>query len=84
MPLSMPLPLPRITRESPDGLNDRCRGFSSDSEVVQESPRESLFKDRYFVTGIGSGIGSGIAKRFKAPALNIFHYIKDICFWHLN
>ncbi len=48
-------------KESPDALNDRCRWFSSDSEVVQESPRESLFKDRYFV----SGIGSGIAKRSK-------------------
>ena len=35
--------------------------------MVKESPRESLFKDRYFV----SGIGSGIAKRFKDPALAI-------------
>ena len=45
---------------------------ASDSEVVQESPRESLFKDRYFV----SGIGSGIAKRFKDSALINFtcHY----------
>ena len=31
--------------------------------MVQESPRESLFKDRYFVSGIDAGIGSGIAKR---------------------
>ncbi len=38
---------------------------ASDSEVVQESPRESLVKDSYFV----SGIGSGIAKRFKDPVL---------------
>ncbi len=37
---------------------------AGDSEVVQESPRESLLKDRYFV--------SGIAKRFKDPALVIF------------
>ena len=33
----------------------------SDSQVVQES----LFEDRYFVSGIG------IAKRFKDPALVI-------------
>jgi len=39
-----------------------------DSEVVQESPRESLFKDRYFVSGRGIGSGSGIAKLFKDPA----------------
>ncbi len=60
----------RITRESPDALNDQCWWYSSDSEVVQESPRESLFKDRYFVRGIGisSGIGSCIAKWFKDPA----------------
>ncbi len=44
-------------------LNDQCRWFSSDSEVVQESPRESLFKDRYFVSR------RGIAKRFKDPVL---------------
>ena len=61
----MPLPMPRIARESPDALIDRCRRFSSDSEVVQDPPEESLFKDRYFV----SGIGTGIAKRFKEPAL---------------
>ena len=36
-----------------------------DSEVVQESPRESLFKGRYFV----SGTSIGIAKRFKDPAM---------------
>ena len=36
------------------------------SEVVQESPRESLFKDRYFVSG--HGIGSGSTKRPKDPA----------------
>ena len=41
---------------------------ASDSEVFKESPRESLFKDRYFVSGIGSCIGSGIAKRSKDPA----------------
>ncbi len=35
--------------ESPAALNDRCHWSSSDSEVVQESPRESLFKDCYFV-----------------------------------
>ena len=39
---------------------------AGDSEVVQESPRESLFKDRYFVSW--RGIGSRIAKRFKDPA----------------
>ncbi len=38
---------------------------AGDSQVVQESPRESLFKDCYFV----SGIGSGIAEEFKDPAL---------------
>ena len=36
---------------------------AGDSQVVQESPRQSLFKDRYNVSG--RGIGSGIAKRFK-------------------
>ena len=45
-----------------DALNDRCREFSSDSIVVQESPRESLFKDRYFVCGIGSGIAKDDVK----------------------
>ncbi len=39
-----------------------------DSLVVQESPSKSLFKDCYFVIGIGSGIVSGIAKQFKDPA----------------
>ena len=63
-----------ITRESPAALIDRCRWFSSDSEVVQESPRESLFKDCYFVSGCG--IGSGIAKRFKDPA--------QVNFWDLT
>ena len=53
-----------ITRESPAAPYDRCRWFSSDSEVVQES----IFKDRYFVNGIGSDNGSGIAKLFKDPA----------------
>ncbi len=43
---------------------------AGDSEAIPESPRESLFKDLYFV----SDIGSGIAKRFKDPALN---YEKD-------
>ncbi len=41
---------------------------ASDSQViqvVQESPIELLFKDRYFV----SGIGSELAERFKDPAL---------------
>ena len=41
---------------------------ASDSLVVQESPRELLFKDRYFVSGRGIGRGSGIVKRFKDPA----------------
>ncbi len=40
---------------------------AGDSEAIPESPRESLFKDLYFVSGIG---GSGVAKRFKDPALN--------------
>ncbi len=72
MPLPMPLPMPRIPRELLDAIGDQCRWFSSDYLVVQESPRESLFKDRYFV----SGIGSGIAKRFKDSALINFtcHY----------
>ncbi len=69
----MPLPLPtsllprkhvslnhfQIYRESPDALNNQA----GDYEVVQESPRKSLFKDRYFV--------SGIAKRFEDPSLII-------------
>ncbi len=40
--------------------------------VVQESPRESLFRDRYFV----SGIGSGIAKRSKDPAQHNINYMQ--------
>ncbi len=39
-----------------------------DSEVVQESTRETLFKGRYFVSGRDIGSGSSIAKRFKDPA----------------
>ena len=39
---------------------------AGDFLVVQESPRESLFKDSYFVSG--RGIGSVIAKRFKDQA----------------
>ena len=39
---------------------------AGDFQVVQESPIESLFKDRYFA----SGTRLGIAKRFKDPALN--------------
>ena len=35
---------------------------AGDSQVVQESSRESLFKDRYFVSGIDA------TKRFKDPA----------------
>ena len=42
----------------------------SESVVVQESPRESLIKDSYFVSGRGIGSGSGIVKRFKDPALD--------------
>ena len=56
-----------MTIESLAALNVRCWLSSSDSEVVQESTRESLFKDRYFVSG--RGIGSGIDKQFKDPAL---------------
>ena len=41
------------------------------SLVVQESFRESLFKNRYFV----SGIGSGITKRFKYPAQDKLTYL---------
>ncbi len=33
---------------------------AGDSQVVQKSPRESLFKDCYFVSGINSGIGISI------------------------
>ena len=44
---------------------------TGDSEVVQESPRESLFKDRYFVSGRGIGSGNGIAKRFIDSAQGI-------------
>ena len=45
---------------------------AGDPEVVQESPRESLFKDRYFVSRRGIGSGRGIAKRFKDPAHQAF------------
>ncbi len=51
---------------------------ASDSEVVQESSGESLFKDRYFVSRCGIDNGSGIAKRFKDPAdvsNRIFQYL---------
>ena len=41
---------------------------AGDPQVVQESPRESLFKYRYFVSGRDIGSGSGIAKRIKDPA----------------
>ena len=41
---------------------------AGDSEVVQESPRESLCKDRYFVSGRDIASGSGIAKWFKDRA----------------
>ncbi len=46
--------------------------LKGDSEEVQESPRESQFKDGYFVSGRGIGSVSGIAKRFKDPALIVF------------
>ncbi len=75
----MPLPMPLLpikhgyfksfSRESLAALKDRCRRFSNDSKVVQESTSESLFKDRYFVRGRGIGSGSGIATRFKDPTL---------------
>ena len=42
---------------------------AGDSLIVEESPSESLFKERYFVSGRGIRSGSGIAKRFKDPAL---------------
>ncbi len=47
---------------------------AGDTQVIQESFRESVFKDHYFVSGIEAGIGSCIAKRFKdqAPKSNIF------------
>ncbi len=32
--------------------------------ITRKSPRESLFKDRYFVSGRGIGSDSGIATRF--------------------
>ncbi len=47
---------------------------ASDSEVVQESLLN--FKDRYFLSGIGSG--SGIAKRFKDPAQTTVRSLKEI------
>ena len=53
---------------------------AGDSEVVQESPRESLFKDRYLVSERGIGSGSGMAKRFKDPArvtIHIHSYIDN-------
>ncbi len=46
---------------------------AGDSEVIQESPRESLFKDCYFVSGRDIGSGSGITKRFKDQALFLFY-----------
>jgi len=67
MLLSLPIPLlarkygslynfPESHRESLENYRTRQMIDASDSEVVQESPRESLFKDCYFVSGIGSGI----------------------------
>ncbi len=54
---------------------------ADDPLAVQESPRESLLKDSYFVSGRVIGIGSGIAKRFKDPALLFWNkgHI-DFCF----
>ncbi len=57
-------------RESPPSLNDRCWWFFSDSEVVQESHRESLFRYRFFVSSCGIDSGSCIGKRFKDTALD--------------
>ena len=37
--------------------------------VSQTTYMEKLFNDRYFLSGSGIGIGSGIAKGFKDPAL---------------
>ncbi len=42
---------------------------ASDSLVVQELPRVSVFKDRYFVSSCCISSGSGFAKQFKDPAL---------------
>ncbi len=43
--------------------------------MFQELPRDSLFQDCYFVSGIGIGSGIGIAKRFKDPALNLYNLV---------
>ncbi len=65
VPLPMLVPMPLILRkhgslnhflESPrESLdNHRMRQLinAGDSQVVQESPREAQFKDRYFVSGM--------------------------------
>ncbi len=72
-----------INRESPAALNDRV----GDSKVVQESLRESLSKDRYFVIESVIGSGRGIAKRLKDPALfkvgvKLLMNILLICRWY--
>ncbi len=41
--------------------------------MVQDSPRESLFNDRFFV----SGMDDGIAKRFKDPAQVALLYLLE-------
>ena len=68
----MPLLMPRITRVSPDALNISCWWFSSDTLLVQESPRESIFKDRYFESGIDA------TKQFKDPAQIVYKEINII------
>ncbi len=42
------------------------------SQVFPRTPMETLFKDRYFVSGSDIGSGSGIEKLFKDPALYLF------------
>ena len=81
IPLRLPIPLlPRkhgslnhfleSPRESLENHRTRYLIDAGDSQVVKESPRESLFKDRYFVSGIDA------ATRFKdsAPVNELFHH----------
>ena len=65
MPLPMPLSIPLLPRKhgSLNHFPELARG------IPRESPSELLLKDRFFVSGHIIVSGSGIAKRFKDPAL---------------
>ena len=70
LPLRMPLPLLPIkhgnTRGSLALLNDCCHRTGGCFQVFLRPPMETLFNDRYFL----SGSGSGNAKLFNNPSTN--------------